>query len=114
MRAYARERQPESIAECGEQQRRYLIASTQPMSKSATEWRSTRTSKYSLWSSLVRRSSSAHRAVMLAVSRIADGQERTTFTEDEDIIYACVVPDKQIETDEAGEDDRHSKDTVDE
>ena len=36
------------------------------------------------------------------------------LTKDEDVVYACVVPDKQIKTDEAGEDDRHCEDAVDE
>ena len=40
--------------------------------------------------------------------------EPKTLTENEDIIDARVVPDKQVETDEAGEDDRHCEDAVNE
>ena len=111
MRAYARERQPESVAECSKQQRRYLIAPAQ-QTLSADNGAGRRTSKYSLWSSFVRRSSSArgHRSV----SRDRGTGGETTRTEDEDIIDARVVPDKQVDADEAGEDDGHREDAVDE
>lgn len=49
------------------------------------------------------------------VSRAAHEQIRPTkHTEDEDIIDARVVPDKQVDANQAGENDRHHKDAVDE